>query len=858
VKPEDLLNQFRNSYDPRIAVTVDMIATGTDVKPLECLVFMRNVKSLGYFEQMKGRGCRIVSPDELTKVTPDAKVKTHFVIVDCVGVCEEEKSATKPLDREPSVPLDKLLDLVSKGVASDDLASSIASKLVRLDQRLDDNQREMIEEASGGRNLQQISAELLTSIDPDKNTELAKAQFSVDEPSEDQVAKVERERVAEALKTFHQPKLREAILGARRSLDQVIDEQTPDVLLKAGFSEEALLKARTMLTSFKKFIEDNKDEIEAIKILYSRPYRAGLRFKHIKELATKLNQPPFYVDPSRPESLVRLWQAYELTEPEKVKGKGGKQLVDVVALVKHALDPSTPLAPMGMTVEERYQEWLGEKEKAGITFTVDQKKWLDAIKDHIASSLAIEQDDLEAVSVVPMSCGDHPLPFNTMSEGNGLPGRRRLGDRAYELIHRWRDHPRSHATPEEIQLDESVSMEVPNMRFWLRMSAICGTSPTLGQCDFVENKVSKGVNQAMRLAVPIAPLPEQHRIVEKIEELFSDLDAGVASLERAKANLKRYRASVLKSAVEGRLSEEWRREHPQAEDGQMLLDRILRERREKWEKDQLLKFKEKGKEPPKNWEGKYEEPSAPDTSGLPELPDGWAWATVEHCSFVDVGFAFKSSEFADEGIRLLRGENMEPGALRWKDVRYWPTDKVDGYEHLLLTEGDIVLAMDRPLVSAGLKIARAKETDLPALLVQRMARFRVMTEVNTAFLFVTMQAQRFITHLLGEQQGTQLPHISCTSIQEFPVPLPPLAEQEQIVALVEERLSQIDSAEKTIDSELVRSKRLRQSILKRAFEGKLVPQDPKDEPASVLLERIKASREQEQPKKANRAKARAK
>ena len=412
IKPDELLNQFRNSYDPRIAVTVDMIATGTDVKPLECLVFMRNVKSLGYFEQMKGRGCRIVSPDELTKVTPDAKVKTHFVIVDCVGVCLEEKSATKPLDREPSVPLDELLDLVSKGVASDDLASSIASKLVRLDQRLDDNQREMIQEASGGRSLQQISADLLTSIDPDKNTELAKTQFSVDEPSDDQVAKVERERVAEALKTFHQPKLREAILGARRSLDQVIDEQTPDALLKAGFSEEALLKARTMLTSFKKFIEDNKEEIEAIKILYSRPYRAGLRFKHIKELATKLNQPPFYVDPSRPESLVRLWQAYELTEPEKVKGKGGKQLVDVVALVKHALDPSTLLAPMGMAVEERYQEWLGEKEKAGITFTADQKKWLDAIKDHIASSLAIEQDDLEEV------------PFNTIG---GL-------GRAYELF----------------------------------------------------------------------------------------------------------------------------------------------------------------------------------------------------------------------------------------------------------------------------------------------------------------------------------------------------------------------------------------------------------------------------------------
>ena len=410
-KPEDLLNEFRNSYFPRVAVTVDMIATGTDVKPLECLVFMRNVKSLGYFEQMKGRGCRIVDPDDLQAVTPDAKVKTRFVIVDCVGVCEEEKSTTKPLDREPSVPLDKLLDLVAKGVASDDLASTIASRLVRLDQRIDDNQREIVQEASGGRTLSQISGDLLESIDPDKNLEKAKEKFRVEEPSEEQVGAVEKDQVAKALATFHKPKLREAILAVRRSLDQVIDEQTPDELLKAGFSDQALQKARTMLTSFKQFIEDNKDEIEAIKILYSRPYRAGLRFKHVKELAAKLNQAPFYVDPKHPESIGTLWRAYELTEPQKVRGKG-KQLVDVVALVKHAIDPSTPLAPMGMTVEERYREWLGEKEKAGIAFTADQRKWLDAIKDHIASSLAIEQDDLEEV------------PFNTIG---GL-------GRAYELF----------------------------------------------------------------------------------------------------------------------------------------------------------------------------------------------------------------------------------------------------------------------------------------------------------------------------------------------------------------------------------------------------------------------------------------
>jgi type I restriction enzyme R subunit len=215
-----------------------------------------------------------------------------------------------------------------------------------------------------------------------------------------------------ALKPFHNPKLREVILAMKQSLEQVIDEQTPDQLLRAGFDAAALEKAKSMLTSFRKFIEDNKGEVEALKVLYSQPYRAGLRFRHVKELAAKLNQPPFFVDPAHPETLTRLWQAYEVVEPEKVRGKGGKQLVDVIALVRHAINPNTPLAPVGMTVEERYQQWMAEKKGAGVSFTPDQQKWLDAIKDHIAASLAIEQDDLEEV------------PFNTIG---GL-------GRAYELF----------------------------------------------------------------------------------------------------------------------------------------------------------------------------------------------------------------------------------------------------------------------------------------------------------------------------------------------------------------------------------------------------------------------------------------
>jgi type I restriction enzyme, S subunit len=378
-----------------------------------------------------------------------------------------------------------------------------------------------------------------------------------------------------------------------------------------------------------------------------------------------------------------------------------------------------------------------------------------------------------------------------------------------------------------------------------------------------QSNISNGL--VRQTPIPIAPVNEQQRIVAKIEELFSDLDAGVAALKRAKANLKRCRAAVLKAAVEGNLTEAWRAEQvrstafrrsslggrgddhtedrlkpglPTVEPASKLLARILTERRQKWEADQLAKFAAAKKEPPKNWREKYVEPTPADATGLPELPEGWCWATIEQVAIVDVGFAFKSAEFSNEGIRLLRGENMEPGKLRWNDVRHWPKAKLAEFEHLLVQEGQIILAMDRPMVSAGLKLARAVASDLPCLLVQRMARLRMIDELQTEFLHYSMQTQAFITQLLGDQTGTQLPHISGSGIEEFVTPLPPLLEQQQIVSNVAETLSQVGVAEVVIEHGLLRAARLRQSILKQAFEGKLVPQDPRDEPASVLLERI--------------------
>ncbi len=294
-KPEDLLAEFRNSYNPRIAVTVDMIATGTDVKPLECLLFMRNVKSAAYFEQMKGRGVRVIDSDSLRSVTPDAESKTHFVIVDAVGVAEQDKTATKPLDRKPSVPLDKILGMVAMGAANPDIVSTLATRLARLDRQLTDEQRQQVTQQAGGTDLHALTAGLLGSIDPDAQASRAKEVFGLDkdqEPTEAQLEQVQGEMMAAALKPLHDPKLRDLLLNLKRSHEQVIDEVTQDELLQAGFDAGALEKAQALVTNFRAFIEQNKDELEAIQVLYSRPHRAGLRFRQVKDLANALKNPP--------------------------------------------------------------------------------------------------------------------------------------------------------------------------------------------------------------------------------------------------------------------------------------------------------------------------------------------------------------------------------------------------------------------------------------------------------------------------------------------------------------------------------------------------------------------------------------
>ncbi len=391
-KPDDLLQEFRTCYNPRVAVTVDMIATGTDVKPLECLLFMRNVKSASYFDQMVGRGVRVLDADGMRQVSADAGAKTHFVIVDAVGVCDQPKSTTKPLDRKPTVPLDKLLGAVAMGAAHPDLVSTLAARLARLDRQLDDDERDGVAAKAGGTPLGSLNAALLGSLDPDAQARRAAELFRLapeQPPSEEQLDRAEEDLMRQALRPFHDRKLRDHLLNLRRNHEIVIDEINADELISAGFSVDAKTKARALVTNFREFVEAHKDEIEAIQILYSRPHREGLRFRHVKELAAALRNPPVAATPEK------VWEAFETAEPGAVKARGGKDLVDLVALVRHALDPAEPLVPHALTVQDRYDRWLADQARAGVAFTAEQRHWLDAIKDHIARSLRIDVDDFD-------------------------------------------------------------------------------------------------------------------------------------------------------------------------------------------------------------------------------------------------------------------------------------------------------------------------------------------------------------------------------------------------------------------------------------------------------------------------------
>ena len=387
VKPEDLLASFRNSYNPRIVVTVDMIATGTDIKPVEVVFFMRNVRSRSFFEQMKGRGVRTISGTDFNAVTPDARNKDRFVIVDAVGVTETELSDSYSIDRQPTVPFDKLLDLVGMGNRDSEVLSSLASRLARLDRHLTSKDRKAIEEASQGVPLQALVSGLVAAADPDAALVAAQQATGQDDPPESAVAEARKQLLENAARPFAaNPDLRQRLVDIHRSYEQTIDTVSADSLIAAGFSD---VQAKGVVQSFQEYIEDHKDEITALQVLYERPYRQRLSYADIKALADALVSPP------RSWTTERLWEAYRQLDRSKVRGSGQRTLADIVSVVRFAIGGADELAPFADGVHDRFQGWLAMQETAGRAFTEEQVRWLEAIRDHIAGSVSMEMGDFQ-------------------------------------------------------------------------------------------------------------------------------------------------------------------------------------------------------------------------------------------------------------------------------------------------------------------------------------------------------------------------------------------------------------------------------------------------------------------------------
>jgi type I restriction enzyme, R subunit len=381
--PEKLIAEFRNAYNPRIAVTVDMIATGTDIKPVEALVFLRDVRSSLYFEQMKGRGVRTINDADLKMVTPDAVKKERFILIDAVGVTESVKQVAKPLERKRDVSFEKLLEHVASGRSDADLVSTLAGRLASLGKKLSAEDHATITEASGGRTLHEMASRLLDSIDNDKVAEATSPP--VTDKVLDDTARGLREEALRALADG--PTLRRLLVDLKKQSEVYIDEFTRDAVISSVFDEKA---ARETVVKFSDFLEQHQDELTALSIIYGKPARIQrLTYASIQELRTALARPPWLLEP------VSVWAAYKRLSKGRITANPARVLTDIVALVRYALGQRETLQPLSADMAGRFNLWLGREKTAGRDYNTDQLGWLEAIRDHLAANIDISLRDLQ-------------------------------------------------------------------------------------------------------------------------------------------------------------------------------------------------------------------------------------------------------------------------------------------------------------------------------------------------------------------------------------------------------------------------------------------------------------------------------
>jgi type I restriction enzyme, R subunit len=393
--PKSTLAQFRNDYYPRIAVTVDMIATGTDVKPLECLLFMRDVKSINYFEQMKGRGTRTIDLDTLRKVTPTAKfTKDHFVIVDAIGVTKSLKTDSRPLEKKPGVPLKDLLQAIAVGARDEALFTSLASRLTRLDKQINEKEKQGFKKLAQGKTISQVVKGLLNAYNPDVKEEIEdkiRSEKRGDAPVEIEAAiKIAVEQVHnEAAKVFT-GELNTYIENIRKAHEQRIDLTNPDEVIRAGWDMDIIGKANEIVKGFTEWMLLHKDELTALQIFYNQPYRRReLTYNMIKEVLDQLKDDKPVLAP------MQVWRAFASTGMA-TNGSPLNELSAIVSLIRNICGIDSVLTSYDKTVDKNFQDWVWKRHSgAGNKFTGEQMEWLRMIKEHVAGSFHIEKDDFD-------------------------------------------------------------------------------------------------------------------------------------------------------------------------------------------------------------------------------------------------------------------------------------------------------------------------------------------------------------------------------------------------------------------------------------------------------------------------------